>query len=252
MPTISISIIGHNESRNLKGCFESAKWADQIVYVDSASADDSAVIAGAYTADILRVKNEPNLNINKQRGIDQCRCDWIFYLDPDERITDGLKTEILSAISRAEAGTAAFSVPRRNHYLGRWLKHGGKYPDMQLRLFRNKKARFPCLHVHEKLSVDGEISELEAPLEHFPYADVADIVAKSDFYTSRKAEYLFSSKREMDHYILRGISRFFRDYILRLGFLDGEPGAAAAVMDAYNEIFAGLKLKEMRRNGRER
>ena len=241
-------MIGHNESKNLKRSLESVKWADQIVFVDCGSEDDSLKTAAAHGAETFSVRNDPNLNVNKQYGLDQCRCDWIFYLDPDESISAELKFEILSAISGAAPGTAAFTLPRRNHYMGRWLRHGGKYPDTQLRLFRNKKARFPCVHVHEKISIDGDIGELRNPLDHFPYAAISEMLSKSDFYTSRKAEYLYASNREMKHYVLRGIGRFFRDYILRLGALDGEPGAAAAIMDAYNEIFAGLKLKEMKRN----
>ena len=84
--TISISIIGHNEAKNLAGCLASLDWADEIIFVDCESEDNSLEIARRFTSKVFSRPNVQNLNINKQFGIDQSTSSWILYLDPDERI----------------------------------------------------------------------------------------------------------------------------------------------------------------------
>ncbi len=247
MMTISISIIGHNERGTLKKCLESVKWADEIVFVDCSSTDGSAEIAGEYTDKIFSRENNPNLNVNKQFGIDQCGSDWIMYLDPDEVVTEDLKAEIVSSIADPANDASGFSMPRKNFYFGKWLRHGGKYPDYQLRLFQKGKARFPCMNVHEKIAVDGKISRLKSPLLHFPCQTISAVTEKSEFYTSRKAEYFLRQGKNIKSCFWRPACKFIRNFLFKFGFLDGPKGAVACLMDAYNEMIFILKLKELRR-----
>lgn len=247
MTTISISIIGHNERGALRKCLESVKWADEIVFVDCSSTDGSAEIAREYTDRIFSRENDPNLNVNKQFGIDQCKSDWIMYLDPDEIVTEELNAEIISTINNPANNASGFSMPRKNFYFGKWLKYGGKYPDRQLRLFRKGKTRFDCAHVHEKITVNGEIGKLKSPLLHFAYQTISDITQKSEFYTSRKAEYFFRQGKNMNSCFWRPGCKFIRNFLFKFGFLNGSIGAAVCLMDAYNEVIFVLKLKELRR-----
>ncbi|MFH1541223.1 MAG: glycosyltransferase family 2 protein [Elusimicrobiota bacterium] len=242
---ISISIIGHNEEKNIKRCLESVKWADEIIFVDCGSTDKTVEIARNYTAKIFHSENNSNLNVNKQFGINQCKNDWILYIDPDEVITEELKKEILAKIGNNVIGINSYLIPRKNFYFGKFLRFGGKYPDYQLRLVKKSFAKFPCKSVHEKISVDGQILKLKFPMFHYPYQDISDILSKSNFYTSIKAEYLFSQNKKPGLFLTKSIVKFFRNFILKFGFLDGFTGFVTVVMDAYNEFITLLKLKEL-------
>ncbi|OGS55881.1 MAG: hypothetical protein A3J79_02910 [Elusimicrobia bacterium RIFOXYB2_FULL_62_6] len=241
MAKLSVSVIGYNEERSLAKCLESVKWADELVFVDCSSTDGTAAVARRFTEKVFSHENDRNLNVNKQFGIDKCSGDWILYLDPDEAVTESLRDEIRSTIE-APGAFSAFLVPRRNNYFGRWLKHGGKYPDEQLRLFRKGAASFACKDVHERLSVQGGVGRLSAPLDHYPYADAADIVRKTDFYSSLKAEKHLGDGKPFP--VMRGARRFLVNYFLRAGFLDGWQGFAAAVTDLFSETLARMKYNE--------
>lgn len=239
MPKISVSILGYNEAHVLPRCLAGVKWADETVFVDCGS-DGSAALAAAAGARVFTRPNDPNLNVNKQFGLDQCTGDWILYLDPDEAVTPELAAELRAA---AEAGAhAAYLVPRRNFYFGGWLRRGGKYPDRQLRFFRRGKAAFPCVDVHERLKVDGSIGALAAPLDHYPYNNSAELLRKMDFYAARKAERAAAGRRPVS--LPRALRRFLSNYFLKLGFLDGAPGLASAAADLFSEALAWVKQRE--------
>ncbi|HEY9071811.1 MAG TPA: glycosyltransferase family 2 protein [Candidatus Ozemobacteraceae bacterium] len=249
MPTIGVSIIAHNEEAQIAGAIESALFADEIVVVDCASTDRTAGIARSFDRVRLFARpNDPNLNVNKSFGFEQLTTDWIFYLDPDERIPTSLAVEIRRTID----GTTdnAFRLPRRNHFFGRWLAHGGQYPDTQLRLFRRGKARFPNRHVHESLEVEGSIGRLCEPFDHFPYPTLDDYIRKMNFYTSFQATFwqkegrkpgLIDSARFL---LFRPTSRFLRRYLLKGGWRDGWQGYLAALGDAFQTAASYGKFLE--------
>lgn len=242
---ISISIIGYNEERNIGRCLESCSWADEIVFTDCGSIDKTVEIASKVADKILYRPNNPNLNVNKQFSIDNCSGDWILYIDPDEVITEELKNEILSVIKSDNRLASGYLIPRKNYYFDKFLRFGGKYPDYQLRLFMNGSGRFQCKSVHERISISGIIKKLKSPILHYPYINVADMMNKSDFYTSRKAEKMFIERRSPRFILLRPAFKFIKNYILKRGFLDGYTGWVTCLMDAHNEFITMLKLKEM-------
>lgn len=233
MEKLSVSIIARNEERHLQACLDGVKWAHEVVLVDCESGDRTGEIARAAGARVFVRKNEPNLNVNKQFAIEQCSGDWILYLDPDERCTPAFAAAVTAAMGRGEC--AAYTAPRRNFYFGRWLSHGGKYPDAQLRLFRKGKAYFPCRDVHERLTVDGRIGALRVPFDHYPYLDGPDVVKKLDFYSTAKA------KRPGGLSLARGVRRFLVGYFLKGGFLDGWQGFAVCVIDLLSEVLTYIK-----------
>ncbi len=252
---LTITIIGHNESHHLKELLPQLQWADEIIYVDCESDDDSLEVAQQLGCKTFQRPNLSNLNVNKSFAIEQATGDWIFYLDPDERIPAALRQEIQQKI-QSPGKVVAFSLNRRNFYFGRWLKHGSQYPDVQLRLFQRGKAFFPNKHVHEKLEVDGPIGKLRHDMLHFPYQSVSQYLQKFNFYTTFEATYLFQQNISPDvalalrFLIFTPLFRFFRRYVLKGGFLDGLPGFFAALFDALNYVVRYVKLWELhhRRN----
>lgn len=253
---ISVSIIGHNEAENLPICLESLGWADEIVFVDCESSDNSLQIARKFTDKVFSRPNLKNLNINKSFGIEKCTSPWVFYLDPDEIIPDETARWIKEEIKNP--GFDAYYLPRKNHFLGKWLKYGSQYPDMQLRLFRKDKAHFPCKHVHEKLEVDGKIGKSPLPMLHYPYPNLEIFLRKFNFYTSFEASFLIENPPSkwswLTYIFIKPIFRFIKRYLIRGGFLDGFPGFAAVFFDMINfpvRYFKYVELKRYKKSHRD-
>lgn len=250
MATIAFSIIGHNNGHQLARCLESIRWADEIVYVDCESQDDSLEVARRYTERVFQRPNNPNLNVNKSYGFEQARADWIFYLDPDEVIPAALAAEIRAVIG-GDPSQNAFALPRRNHYFGRWLRHGGQYPDLQVRLFRRGRARFACRHVHEKLEVEGATGRLREAMWHFPSGSVQEQIRKMDFYSSFNADLMARAGVRptwgtgLSYLLVKPLDRFLRRAILKGGVLDGWPGLIVIAISSIDFAFRFFKLWDL-------
>ena len=247
---LSITLIGHNEAVHLVQLLpELQQWADEVIYVDCDSSDASLEIARQYQCLTFERPNHANLNVNKSYAIEQATSEWIFYLDPDERISPDLREEIKQLI-RSKPRQNAFQLSRQNHYFGKWLRYGSQYPDWQLRLFRRGKAVFPNQHVHEKLRVEGEIGQLKHDMQHHPYLNISQFLKKFDFYTSVEASYLVEKGVTVNFWnslrflLQKPFSRFIRRFLFKQGFRDGFPGLFCALFDALNQMVRYFKLWE--------
>ncbi len=251
MSKISVSIIGYNETKNLENCLKSLSWANEIVFVDCESSDNSIEIVKQFTDRIYSRPNLTNLNVNKSFGISQCKFPWVLYLDPDERIPEETANWILSEIKNPASD--AYFFPRKNHILGSWLKHGSQYPDYQLRLFKKEKSHFPCEHVHERLQIDGSIGKTKFPIIHFPYPDLETYLEKFNFYTTFEANFLIKNPPGwfgwFKYILFKPVTRFIKRYFLSGGFLDGFPGFVAAFFDTINFPVRYFKYIEQKRAG---
>ncbi|HOW89293.1 MAG TPA: glycosyltransferase family 2 protein [Elusimicrobiales bacterium] len=243
-PRISIAMIAHNEESTVAGALASAAWADEIILVDCGSTDGTAAAAaGAPKVRHFSRENSLAVHVNKQFAADQASGDWIFILDADEEITEELRDEIISAVSSGNAPNA-YEMPRRNFYFGRWLKHGGKYPDTQLRLFRKGRARFIKRPVHERLDVSGGTGRLASPLLHYPYRSVSDIPRKLGFYSEALSENYLEDRRHPLLIFFRPFTRFISAYFLKLGFMDGGAGFKTALTDFYVIFLSIFRYRE--------
>lgn len=246
---ISVSVIGHNEAKYLPDFFESLQWADEIVFVDCESSDNSIEIAKKYTDRVFSRPNLENLNINKTYGIDHTSNNWVMYLDPDEIIPPETYDWILKEIQNPKHD--AYLFPRKNHLLGKWLKHGSQYPDYQLRLFKKDKARFPCKHVHEKLEVSGTTGKSAYPMLHYSYPTVESLVRKLNFYSSFEAENMAKDSEKkasaFNYIFLKPAVRSFKRLILKGGILDGLQGFIAVFFDAVSYPIRYFKYVEIRK-----
>jgi len=251
MNQLSVAMIAHNEQDRIAAALAAVAWADQMVVVDSGSTDRTGEIAAAAGAVVHCEVNRPNLNVNKNIAIDHCSGEWVLVLDADEMVSDLLAGEIRRTVNSTLM--AGFLIPRRNHLLGRWLRRGSQYPDLQLRLFRRGRGRFPADHVHERLRVDGPVGVLSQALDHHPYPTLEDMFRKNLFYAQFESRHLYESGRRTGGWglvwrvcIAPG-ARFFRRFILKGGFLDGVPGLAAACLDAWNQSARWLGLWDLQR-----
>jgi glycosyltransferase involved in cell wall biosynthesis len=243
MQTISFAIIAHNEADILQDCLESIKWADEIIFVDCESTDNSISIAQNYNAKVFERKNEKTVYINKQFALDRANSDWVFILDPDERIDENLKNEILKSINSSNK-INGYAMPRKNFYFGKWINHGGKYPDFQLRLIRKDKGKFKPLVVHEKVEIDGKIAKLKNTLIHYPYKNTQDIIKKFEFYSDIISQKYILSDYSKTYVFIRPFTKFVNNYIVKLGFMDGATGLMVALMDFCVLFITAIRFKE--------
>ncbi len=257
MKKLSFTCIGHNEVDHLRELLpDLLRWGYEVIYVDCESADGSYELAQSLGCKVYRRENNMNLNVNKSFAMEQASGDWIFYVDPDERLSQNLITEIQNKISTTTA--SAFKLPRKNYFFGQWLKHGGQYPDHQLRLFSRGKAHFPNQHVHESLKIQGSVEMLDHPMNHYPYLTISQFLKKMDFYSSFEAQHLYkkgvktSPINAIKYLFLKPKSRIIRRYILKGGFRDGVAGLFAATFDAVGWMLRYFKLWEMEKNSKKK
>jgi glycosyltransferase involved in cell wall biosynthesis len=209
-------------------------------------------LARRFTDRLFSRPNLSNLNANKNYAFAQATSEWILCLDADEIVSGVLASEI-GAVTGGDPVENAFFLARENNWFGRVLRHGGHFPDRQLRLFRRGRGRFPERHLHERLEVEGSTGTLRTPLGHFPYRTVSQYLRKMDFYTTFEARHLLAEGRSFTvggflKSLARAKMRFFRRYVLKRGFLDGWQGFGAAYLDFLSRMVVQFKLKELEKN----
>jgi len=246
-PRLSVVVITLNEAERLRACLESAAWADELVVVDAESQDKTVQIAREFTDRVL-VRPWAGFAEQKNFAVAQATGDWILSLDADEEVPPELRAEI-QALLGAEPAEDGYRVPRRNIFWGRWIRHGGLYPDWQLRLFRRGRGRFVERTVHESVRVEGRVGRLASPLVHRSYRDVADFLERADRYsTLAAAEWVRSGRRAgVGDLVVRPAGRFLSMYVVRGGFLDGWPGFLLACLYAYYVFVRSAKVWERAR-----
>lgn len=252
MSNISCIIIARNEAENIRRCLRSVTWVNEIVVVDTGSTDDTRAIAAGFTNRIFDLKWQ-GFGPAKEFARGQATGDWVLSVDADEVVSDRLQDEIKRTISSKNSADGYF-IPRRSNFLGRWIRHGGWYPDLVLRLFKRNKGTFTKLPVHEEVNVRGKTGRLKNDLLHFTDPDFDHYLRKLNQYTSLDALQLRKAGRNST--LLDIISRpamiFLKMYILKGGFLDGMHGLVLAGASAFHVFSKYVKLWHLnRRVGQE-
>jgi len=237
-------IVTHNEERNIEDALRSAADFDEIIVVDSFSTDRTVEICKRYTDKVYQ--NEwLGYATQKQRAVDYAVSPWVFILDADERITAELREEIAETIERTDQD--GFSVPRKNFFLGRWIRHSGWWPDKTLRLFRKDKGSLEDREVHEKVVVHGSVKNLKGCLEHYTYRTISDCIRKMEIYSTLAAREIRkkAGRPGLASLLFNPGVTFIKMYILRLGFLDGMHGMLLAVLYGYYTFLKYAKAWEL-------
>ncbi|MEW6220338.1 MAG: glycosyltransferase family 2 protein [Thermodesulfobacteriota bacterium] len=248
---LSVATITRNEADRLPACLASVAFAAETVVVDGESTDNTVAVAKALGARVI-VAPWQGFGVQKQRAMDACQEPWILLLDADERLPAETAAELAAAIANPEA-PAAFSLPRKNLFAGRWIRHGGWWPDRTVRLFRKGRARMAARLVHEALEVDGPVAELSQPIVHDTNRDLAQVLEKINRYSSLGAAELFRQGRRAGILtaLFRALWAFVHNYLLRAGFLDGPEGLVIAVSDGVNTFYKYAKLREAGRRSQD-
>lgn len=283
---VSVLIPAKNEEENLPACLTSLERADEIFVVDSQSSDRSVEIAKSRGAHVVQFDFNGRWPKKKNWSLDNLpfRNDWVLIVDCDERITPELWNEIAEVVQRGEQD--GYYLNRRVFFLGKWIRHGGKYPDWNLRLFRHAKGRYENLNteeirntgdneVHEHVVVDGGVSYLKHDMLHEDFRDLFHWLERHNRYSNWEARVyynlltgmaddgtiganLFGDSVQRKRFLkkiwvrlpLRPTLRFILFYFIQLGFLDGQAGYIYGRLLSQYEYQIGVKLYELRHGGR--
>jgi glycosyltransferase involved in cell wall biosynthesis len=246
---VSVAIVTLNEEENLPRTLTSVRWADEIVVVDSGSTDRTVEIAHTLGARVIE-RAWPGFAAQKNFAISQCTGTWILSLDADEELTSELQTQIRTMLA-SDPPIDAYYLRRRNLFLGRWIKHGGFYPDSKLRLFRRSAANFALTPqfeerpVHETIAFDGAAGTLDYDLVHNAYPALSTYIEHMDRYSSLGADLLVAKgriSRSLPSFLLNIFVvpqiMFLWNYFFRLGFLDGREGL---LLHLYHATYTSWK-----------
>lgn len=248
MNKVSVYIIAYNEEDKIAAAVSSALWADEVIVADSHSSDRTAEIAESLGARVVQIDFE-GFGKLRNDAIAACSHAWVFSLDSDERCTPEAAEEIRSIINRADAADTWYT-PRRNWFMGRWIKHCGWYPDYrQPQLFRKGALLFnEADEVHEGFEIHGSVDHMRNAIWQFPFKDLSQIQDKGKRYSTLGALKLERRGIEpgMGKALLRGLWAFIRIYILKLGFLDGWAGFVIAFGNFEGTFYRYAKLCERR------
>jgi glycosyltransferase involved in cell wall biosynthesis len=257
---LSVCILACDEERELERCIRAVQWADEVVVVvDAKSCDGSEAVARRLAS---RVESRPYSGDVEQKRYctSLAKHDWVLIIDPDEVVSDRLAASIRKRLSdpMAMGQTAgsdpivAYQLNRLTYHLGRWIRHGDYFPDWKLRLFRKSRARWTGRDPHGRVEVDGSCQRLEGELFHYSYLDLADQVARIQFFSDQAAEALVREgvRFRIRDLILRPPARFLRGYILRGGFRDGLPGFVIAAATSFHVFLKYAKQWEKQTLGK--
>ncbi len=278
---VSVLIPAKNEQANLPACLTSIQRADEVFVVDSQSNDRSVEIAKNYGASVVQFHFDGRWPKKKNWSLDNLpfRNEWVLIVDCDERITPELWEEIASAIQNVEYN--GYYLNRRVFFLGQWIRHGGKYPDWNLRLFKHKQGRYENLHtedipntgdneVHEHVVLTGKVGYLKNDMVHEDFRDIYHWIERHNRYSNWEAGVylnLLTAKNESDtiganlfgdavqrkrflkkvwvRLPFKPTLRFILFYIIQRGFLDGKAGYIYARLLSQYEYLISVKLYEL-------
>ena len=245
---ISAVVIAYNDAPNMRRCLDSLHWVDEIVVIDSHSTDGTTEICLDYTNKVFHYPFQ-GFGALRNQALTHATYDWIFSLDTDERATSEIIQEILELL-REEPLAQAYFVPRRNYFLGRWIKYCGWYPDYRQPQFFHKAHM--CYRedlVHEGFEVTGKTEVLRSSIEQIPFRTLEQYFGKMDRYSTLRAQVMDSEgcRFRADQLLTHPLFTFIKMFILRGGMFDGKPGLILSILYAYYAFVKYAKLWEIQK-----
>jgi len=244
---ISAVVITKNEEKNIVDCLEALKFCDEIVVVDDNSTDRTIELTEMLKKQISTIKifkRELNGDFSAQRkfGVEKTVNDWVIFVDADERITSDLATEIKENLS-GDSDYGGFLIPRIDFMWGKQLRHGETGNIKLLRLFNKQRGNLKG-KVHETWETKDKVGILINPIQHFPHPTISQFLREINFYTDLRAKELYENKTRVTFLsiIMYTKGKFFVNYFVKLGFLDGIPGLIHAFLMSFHAFLVRGKL----------
>jgi glycosyltransferase involved in cell wall biosynthesis len=249
MNSITGIIITLNEEQNISDCIRNMKQVcNEIIVVDSCSTDHTLTIAEELGA-VTVVQPYLGDGFQKNVGIPRAGNEWILSLDADERLTDEM-VKVINELDLDNSEYDAYAFPRRNYIGSRWIKHGGWYPDVCIRLFDRRKTKFKEVKQHSYVET-ANYKRLKADIIHYSFRNIGELFAKPGRnFSTRGAKIMYEKGKKANACspVIHGTTAFLRHYILRYGFLDGIDGITVSLSSGINSYLKYAKLLEYQRD----
>jgi glycosyltransferase involved in cell wall biosynthesis len=245
---ISVAIITKNEEKNILDCLESALWADEIIIVDDNSDDRTIEVIKNLSNKKIKIYSKAldgDFASQRNYALSKATKKWVLFLDADERITNELREEINAFLIEnvKSSNLNGFFIKRKDFMWGKELNHG-ETGGIKLLRFSKKDSGIWKGKVHEVWEVEGNISEMENNLIHFPHQTIDEFLSEINFYTSLRAKELYENKIQgsVKNIILYPKGKFIKNYFIKLGFLDGIEGFLFAIFMSLHSFLVRGKL----------
>ncbi len=246
---ISAVIITFNEEKNIEKCINSLiDVANEIIVLDSFSTDRTEAICKKFNVRFEQHKFDGHIE-QKNRVMHMAKNDFVLSVDADEVLSDELKQKI--NLLKKNFTFDAYSFNRLNFFCGKKIKHGGWYPDKKIRLWNRKKGHWGGKNPHDKviLNKNASLKHINADLLHYSFHSIEQHIIQINKFSTIKAKNDLSANKKASFYkiIFKPAFKFFRDYFLKTGFLDGFYGMVIAFNSAHSEFLRQVKLKELKK-----
>lgn len=243
---VSVVIITKDEEVMLPGCLKTVGWAEEVIVVDTGSVDKTVEIAETSGAKVVKYLSGKNFSDWRNKGLNETKGEWLFYVDADERIPDNLGREIINIAQ--DTSIICYAVPRRNFVLGKELKNGGFWPDYQKRLFKRSALKGWTGKIHEEPVFGGSLGHLKNPMIHEKHETFSEMIEKTNKWSEAEAKLMFDANHPPMN-IPRFASAIVREFWTRMikgrAFLDGKVGIVFAIYQVFSKFISYAKLWEL-------
>ena len=248
---VTVIICTANESSNIGDCIRSATLLTRtIVVFDMQSTDNTAQIASSLGAQVVSVAPSGYVEPVRKTAIEQAPDEWVCILDADERMTGELAQEIQSVLREPSTThthkPTHYRIPRKNIFGSTWLKHGGWYPDKQIRLIQKSALRDWPKRIHSTPEIEGTEGSLHNPILHYFHGNLTQMVAKTISYEMIESDLLYEARRPVSVATMfrKYLGELYRRLIKHQGFRDGMMGWIESIYQAYSKTITYLFLYE--------
>jgi glycosyltransferase involved in cell wall biosynthesis len=253
MSTIAAVIIGKDEKEKIADCIRSVEWANEVLYFDNESTDNTLDVVKKTKAKIHYLRGG-DFASRKNNAFKKVKQDYILSIDADERITPELKFEILGILKKPNDTNSAYAIPRKNIILGKHLTHGGWWPDFVIRLYKKNDFREVQGELHEQPTFSGKLGYLKNPIVHHKHDNLSEMVDKTNIWSGVEARLMYDANHppmNLIRFATAGMREFWLRMISKQGFLDGTEGVIYSLYQVISRLLSYSKLWEMQINKRE-
>lgn len=246
--SITAVILAKDEAEMIANCIDTLEWCSEILVIDNGSTDLTAQIAQDLGARVVSFTSDSFAQL-RNKALKHVKTDWIFYIDPDERVTPQLSQEILVNIE-TQTGSV-FSFNRQNICYGQLLEHGGWNTDVVTRLFKTEFLDSWYGDIHESPKFSGQVISLHSPLIHLTHRSVVAGLEKSINWTPIEARLLAESdlpKVGPKTFLRKGIMEFVRRLVFKKGYKDGVAGWVEALTQGINRMLIYMQVWELQQD----